>query len=164
MGKILVHQSLAYSIHFYRRGLGFELVREYYDGARFSAIINPVCSRVHISWASRMDVLRKGWDLLKNTNIFETLNSNWNDTKLIYIYIYLYSFKEAKLISIKYRKILISTQKLKFTKLFQSIRPTACTYKYIYMTSIHYYMFRLLSSIIRKPHQHTKLSELWHNV
>ena len=61
---------------------------------------------------------------------------------------------------IKYMKILISTEKLKFTKLFQSIRPTTCAYQYIYKTSIHCYMFRLLIAIIRKPHQHSKLSEL----
>ena len=47
--------------------------------------------------------------------------SNWDReinkiTKIRYIHIYL--FKEAKLISIKYKKIFISTEKLKFTKLF----------------------------------------------
>jgi hypothetical protein len=30
-----------------------------------SANINPVSSRVHVGWASRMNVPRRGWDLLK---------------------------------------------------------------------------------------------------
>jgi hypothetical protein len=38
-----------------------EIVREHYDGASVSANINPVCSRVYIGWASRMDVPRRGW-------------------------------------------------------------------------------------------------------
>jgi len=37
-----------------------EIVREHYDGASVSAKINHVCSRVHIGWASRMNVPRKG--------------------------------------------------------------------------------------------------------
>jgi len=76
-------------------------------------------------------------------------------TKMLYIHIYL--FKEAKLISIKYKKSFISTEKLKFTKLFQFIRRTTCTYKYIYMTSIQCNMFRLLAAIKRNPNQHSKL-------
>ena len=78
-------------------------------------------------------------------------------TKIICIYL----FKETKLIIIKYRKILISREELEFTKLFQFIRPTTCTYQYIIMTSVHCYMFRLLTAIIRKPHQHSERSELW---
>jgi hypothetical protein len=69
-------------------------------------------------------------------------------TKIGFIHIYL--FKEAKLISIKYKKIFISTGKLKFTKLFEFIRPKTCTYEYIYMTSIHCYMFRLLAATTTK--------------
>jgi len=53
---------------------------------------------------------------------------------------------------------------VKFTKLFQFIRPPTCTYQYIFMTSIHCYMIKLLTDVIRKPHQHSKLSELWHIV
>jgi len=75
-------------------------------------------------------------------------------------YICIYLFKEAKLISVKYKKILISTEKLKFTKLFQFIRPKLYTCRYIYMTSFHRYVFRLLTAIIKKQHQHTKLNEM----
>jgi len=56
--------------------------------------------------------------------------------------------------------MLISREKLKFTKKFRVIRPTSCIYQYIYRTSIHCYMFRLLTAIIRKTHQHSKVSEL----
>ena len=50
----------AYPLHFCKKGLRFEIVREHYDAARFSANINPVSSRVHIGWASRMNIPRKG--------------------------------------------------------------------------------------------------------
>jgi len=75
-------------------------------------------------------------------------------------YIYIYLFKETKLKCIQHKKILISREKLKFSKLFRFIRPKLCTYQNIYMTSIDRYMFRLLTTIIRKPHQHTELSEM----
>jgi hypothetical protein len=54
--------------------VGVEIVREHYDGASVSANINSVCSEVPVGWASRMDVPRwRGWELVKNTVIFETL-------------------------------------------------------------------------------------------
>jgi len=61
---------------------------------------------------------------------------------------------------VKYMKIFIPRDKLKFTKLFNFVSTTNCTYKYIYMTSFHSYMFRLLTAIIMKPHQHSKLNAL----
>ena len=37
-----------------------EIVKEHFDPTRFSAIINPVCSRLRIGWGSRMDVPGRG--------------------------------------------------------------------------------------------------------
>jgi hypothetical protein len=37
-----------------------EIVRTYYDVARVSANINPVCLRENMGWASSMDVPGKG--------------------------------------------------------------------------------------------------------
>jgi len=66
----------AYPLHLYKRGLrgetvNSEIVRDYYDAARVSANINPVCSWVLICSPSRMNVPRMGWDLLKKANIFK---------------------------------------------------------------------------------------------
>ena len=149
-----------------------ERVREYSDAITVSANVNHVCSRVHIGWDSRMDVPRGDlghsekhyyiWD----PEIINEMTKN---------HIYFYLFKEAKLKCINYKKILISREKVKFTKLFEFVRPKFCTYKYIYiyiytyMTSIHCYMFRLLTAIIRKPHEQKKTQwtvthcvALWH--
>jgi len=40
--------------------LRVEIVGKHYDAARFSANIKLVSSRLHIVWASRMDVPRRG--------------------------------------------------------------------------------------------------------
>ena len=59
----------AYRLQLYKSGLRDEIVREYYDPAWVSANINPVCSWTHFIWASRINVPRTGWDLLKTANI-----------------------------------------------------------------------------------------------
>ena len=63
--RLDVIEKCTFSI-FIKKGLRNEIIREHYDAARFSTNINPEFSRVPIGWSSRMDVPRKGWDLLKN--------------------------------------------------------------------------------------------------
>jgi hypothetical protein len=58
-----------YPLHFYKRGLRDEILKEHYGAATVSANINPVYLRVLIGCATRMDVSGKGVgsgvDLLK---------------------------------------------------------------------------------------------------
>jgi hypothetical protein len=49
----------AYPLHFYKRGLRVEIVRQYSNGANFRPNINPVCSWVPIGLARRIDVPRR---------------------------------------------------------------------------------------------------------
>ena len=55
-----VHFRGAYPPHFYKRGLRDEIVRGHYDVAMVSGNIKYVCSGVHIGWACRVDVPRRG--------------------------------------------------------------------------------------------------------
>jgi len=75
------------------------------------------------------------------------------------MYIFIYLFKEDKLINIKSKGTSMSREKVKFTKLFQFIRPTTCRYKYICTT---YPLPHILAA--GNHHQeaapHSKLSEL----